>query len=211
MDSAPFTLSSEELSAADVREVAALSARAYRDDPFFHFLLPNDERREASLIALHQSVYAPAMTHRRCVVARDHSGVILGAALWLAPGGFPLPPMVQLRQARYSWATFRGQRGALRRGVGLQQEVLKKHPRQPHWYLWSLTVDPTVHGRGIGSALVREGLVVADRDGVGVHLETQNRDNLGFYEHFGFQQTYTVVNPAGGPKLYAMWRDPVSN
>jgi len=200
-------LTHERLDTRGVREAAALSARAYRNDPFFAYVYATAPYRERSIENLHRAVFAPRSVMRRTVVARDLDGVIVGVALWVAPGGFPPSLTEQLRQTPRNVLALRGHRGALARGMSYQHQVLASHPREAHWYLWSLTVDPSVQGHGIGTQLVVEGLQVADHDHVGVHLETQNPDNLGFYERFGFTRSHVVQPLPTAPPLFAMWRN----
>lgn len=57
----------------------------------------------------------------------------------------------------------------------------------PHWYLVAIGVDPSRHGRGYGTALVREGLARARRDGTAVYLETESEANVRFYQRLGFR------------------------
>ena len=41
------------------------------------------------------------------------------------------------------------------------EQMANYHPREPHWYLPLMGVDPTCQGKGLGSALMRHALVVA--------------------------------------------------
>jgi len=206
----PFTLVEGDLDATGVTAAAALSARAYTNDPFFAYIFTNPRRRERSVALTHQSVFE-LRAPRRCVVhARDENGAVIGVAVWLRPGGFPLPPLSQLRQIPLGLQALRGHRQTFRRGKSFQQHIVKLHPRTPHWYLWSLTVAPEWQHRGVGTALVRDGLHRADSEQVGVHLETQNPDNLHFYERFGFAHSHTIQPTPDSASIYGMWRPAVT-
>jgi hypothetical protein len=90
------------------------------------------------------------------------------------------------------------------------------HPREPHWYLATLGVDPDAQGEGIGSALASSFLKWADRDASPAYLETDRPENVPFYERRGFRVEHVVevlgapiwrmLRPAASPKE----RDPAS-
>ena len=47
--------------------------------------------------------------------------------------------------------------------------------------------------------------------GTDIHAEVASdtkESNVGFYEQRGFHVTGTIDNPDGGPRLWAMWREP---
>ena len=50
-------------------------------------------------------------------------------------------------------------------------------------------VEPHLPGRGIGSAMLRTFCERMDLAGSLAYLETDKRDNLPFYERFGFRVT----------------------
>jgi GNAT superfamily N-acetyltransferase len=62
-----------------------------------------------------------------------------------------------------------------------------RHPTAPHWYLGTLGVEPSLQGRGVGTALTRSWLARVDPDGLLAYLETDRAENLPFYARFGFQ------------------------
>ena len=62
---------------------------------------------------------------------------------------------------------------------------------------------------GLGTRLLEPTLERADREKLACYLETSDRDNIAFYERFGFE----VVDDnlpliAGGPTHAAMRREP---
>jgi predicted N-acetyltransferase YhbS len=75
-------------------------------------------------------------------------------------------------------------------------------------YLHLLAVRPTRQRQGLGRMVVEPGLAFADGAGLGVHLETTNPENLGFYQSLGFVVSNQLAFDADGPALWAMWRQP---
>ena len=73
------------------------------------------------------------------------------------------------------------------KGARLFAEVERSHPKEPHWYLSLLVVDPDWQRRGFGSRLIRPGLAAADEEGLPCYLETQKEANLAWYARFGFE------------------------
>ena len=79
-------------------------------------------------------------------------------------------------------------------------------PAEPHWMLDMVGVDPARQGRGVGSALIRHGLDLAERDGVAAFLETGNPRNVPYYERFGLRVVDEGDAPDGGPHIWFMRR-----
>ena len=62
----------------------------------------------------------------------------------------------------------------------------------------SLFVDPAVHGRGVGKALVHHAVALAGA--VTVDVNEQNPRGVGFYEKLGFvRRGWSAVDPTGRP------------
>lgn len=93
------------------------------------------------------------------------------------------------------------------RAYRLLRAVEARHPGERHWYLSHLAVEPGSQGRGLGTALVRAGLELADAESVGAYLETANDANLAFYGRRGFSQV-GMTNVPAGPPVWALWRNP---
>jgi GNAT superfamily N-acetyltransferase len=185
---------------ADAPALDGVLADAFFDDPLSCHLLPDESRRDAGL--------RRGMGH----VMRHHyltnGGVwtteeLDGAALWAKPGDPKPSALQQLRELPVFVRAF-GRR--LPRAIGAFGTVEKRRPADPHWFLDILAVRPDQQGRGIGSALVKEGLSAADRDGVPAFLVTSNPRNVPFYTRLGFDVTeeYDI----GSVHVWAMLRSP---
>lgn len=86
--------------------------------------------------------------------------------------------------------------------------VDEHQPREPFVYLSHVCVAPERQGEGLGTALMRDGLAAADRDGVPAWLETSRAPNAAYYERFGFRTVVDEEAPGGGPRIWFMRRDP---
>jgi GNAT superfamily N-acetyltransferase len=183
-----------------VRAIAGALTLAFHDDPVQRFLFPEDrvyERRGRRNFEL--------LTRRLLGVGAVHVTTGLeGAALWLPPGadltGGLGGTLFGLRSAFAMGA-------ALRRAAHLLEELARRHPREPHWYLPVLGTAPAHQGRGLGSALLAPVLARADREGLPAYLESSKAENLPFYRRHGFE-VVGQVRVEGGPELWPMLRPP---
>jgi ribosomal protein S18 acetylase RimI-like enzyme len=188
---------------ADAPRLAQALASAFQDDPVIAWIFPDEQRRRRILPAF--------MDFRLRKLAFPHDEVWMtaggaAAAVWLPPPGRwqmsrpqrlrLLPPLVR----------FLGLRTASVLG-GLDR-MEASHPHDPpHWYLFILGTEQAAQGRGLGSALLDQGLARADAHRMPVYLESSNERNIVWYGHHGFEITSEVAIP-GGPRITPMWREP---
>lgn len=194
-----------KITIADRETVVNVMTRAFDDDPFFNFLVKQDERRQDRMrrfmdVGLMKLTFPYGETYM--TEAGD------GAALWNPPGGRPhglrtdlslLPVMAQVA----------GLRG-VPRVISALSLAEKKHPKEPHYYLLGIGVDPARQGKGVGSSLLAPMAERLDREGVPGYLESSKERNIPLYERFGFRVVEELKLP-NGPSVWPMWRDPAAN
>jgi GNAT superfamily N-acetyltransferase len=190
---------------ADVRELARALGRAFFDDPPFVWMLPDERSRERRGAGVFRAILRSyAMRYGAVDVASDQAA-IAGGAIWLPPGHWAPTVGQQLR-------SLPGYARALGRELGRASELAAAmaphHPREEHWYLYAIGVDPARQGQGVASALLRSRLARCDADGMPAYLESTKSGNVPLYEHFGFKVTGTLNPPKGAPPLTAIWRSP---
>jgi GNAT superfamily N-acetyltransferase len=190
---------------SDVKPLAAVLARAFYDDPPSIWLLPEPRTRQARLRRVFATIMrAEALRHRTVEIAWA-GDEIAGGTIWLPPGRWlPSLPAQLLSLPAYALAL----RRRLGSGVALTQALARVHPREPHWYLDTIGVDPAHQGHGVAGALLRSRLRRCDADGQPAYLESSKPANVPFYEHFGFEVKETPELPAGAPVITVMWRPP---
>jgi ribosomal protein S18 acetylase RimI-like enzyme len=182
-------------------------AASFHDDPLFGYMIPKAAKRARFLDLVMQAVLSAALPEGHVVTTAD--GPELGIMGVIPPGRFPVPSK-RLRQfafAKWRWlrAPFPSYR-LLRAGIGMLNALDRLHIDEPHYYLQVIGVHPDAKGRGIGGALVRHVVGLADSDRVPVYLETSNEINLGFYRRFGFEVAEEFACPGGGPMNWTMLR-----
>ncbi|MBN1399433.1 MAG: GNAT family N-acetyltransferase [Anaerolineae bacterium] len=80
-------------------------------------------------------------------------------------------------------------------------------PKQPHYQVGILGVDPTLQGQGHGGALMRALHAIADADAeaVGTWLDTENPRNVAWYRRFGYEvQAESLLD---GLAVWGMFRE----
>jgi len=181
-------------------------ARAFVDDPVFSWMLPSRAVRERRLA----HYFSTALRHE----APGHENLelawtdnrIVGGTIWFPPPGRYIPSAShQLRALLGYLAVFRGRLGV---GQAYMRSALSAHPREPHWYLGFVGVEPELQGQGIGAELIRSRLSRCDSGDEAAYLESSNVRNNRLYMHLGFRPTGVLPLPAGAPEVTTMWRPP---
>lgn len=177
---------------ADVPAAAGTLATAFDDYPWTRWSIPEDHYAER--LEELQSIYLEhALTSGIVLVSERPDGV---AAL-LRPHS---PAPADAAQARVVHLL----------GERLDASLAAELPPRPPeaWELATLGVHPSARGKGIGSALLVEGLRRVDATGGSCALETSDPRNVELYSRHGFTVTATTQIP-DGPVVHSMLRAPV--
>ncbi len=181
-------------------------ARSFVDDPVSIAVYPRftDSRRVQALIVDFKAEVKICIRRGYPVVA-ENERTVLGAEVIYPPGRFPLPIIDQwyLLLSSFWGNGFYN----LKDWLNWLKDVDKHHPREPHYYLEYIGVDPAYQGKGIGSVILQHLVDKADADGVGCYLENANSRNTIFYQRFGFE--ITEQREVIGVPTWFMWRPPV--
>jgi ribosomal protein S18 acetylase RimI-like enzyme len=192
-----------KMTAADIDAVSGLMGRAFDQDPVINFMVKQDAKRERRMRAFFEvAITRLTLPYGECYVTEAGDG----ATLWNPPGGRPhglradlalLPAMIRAAGP-----------GGVLRAVGAFSKVEKLHPKEPHYYLLGIGVEPSRQGQGVGSSLLAPMVERLDREGIGAYLESSNERNNPLYERFGFVVREEVDLSKSGPRAWTMWRDP---
>jgi len=200
-DPAPDLEMSSEARSASQGDAAALSAtmaRAFHDDPFVSYLVPDPERRLRKL----PDMFALLFALGRPFGAVDVTNRVQAAAIWRPPNTWHIPFHQYLTNGPKLLGIF----GPYAfRALQSMDRLEKRHPRAPHWYLQAIGTDPPFQGKGYGGVLLRHRLAIVDATGLPAYLEASKESNVPLYVNFGFAVTGEIKMP-GGPTLYPMWR-----
>ncbi len=82
-------------------------------------------------------------------------------------------------------------------------------PKKPHWHVDPIGVLPKYQGNGIGSRLMEHYCKRVDSEGLPAYHETDQTQNVKFYEKFGYKVILKELN-LNLPNWY-LWREGRSN
>jgi GNAT superfamily N-acetyltransferase len=124
-----------------------------------------------------------------------------GAALWLPP---EVPPDEDALNALLQRT---GSAPARKDVLAVFEQMARYHPREPHWFLPFVGVDPSHQGKGYGAALMKHALTRCDHDQTLAYLESSNPKNIPLYERHGFELLGTI-QVGTSPPIFPMLRKP---
>ena len=193
------------LQRGSIDRAAITLQRAFSPDPMFTWLFPDPATRPAVLQRLIRVPLEYGLRYGRVTASQDAKA----ACVWIPPGpGITIPRMICSGMLGVPFRTGFGPFGKFMTANETMDKIHKARVPEPHWYLAVVGVDPEVQNRGVGSAIVREGLALADRESKPCYLETSERRNLAFYERLGFVVLEEATLGKGGPTAWAMRREP---
>lgn len=188
--------------AGDLAGIATMLVRSFDDDPIANFIFAGDRRRARGLHSFFTSQIRRQYFDPGGIQTVDGLG---GVAVWGTPGR-PRHPVRELIELLPTAPFLVGP--TMVRALRLLAEVDSLHPKEPHWYLATLGVEPHLQGHGVGSALLRAGLRRADEEGVPAYLESSKDRNVPLYARFGFEVVEELHSRTGAPPMWRMWRQP---
>ena len=123
----------------------------------------------------------------------------LGGALWLPPGVRPDEDAIAVVLDESV------PRDVMADANAMFTEMAAYHPRNPHWYLPTIGIEPHLHRMGFGSALLAEALGRCDQEHMPAYLESSNPANETFYRRLGFEPL-GVICAGHSPPMVPMLR-----
>jgi GNAT superfamily N-acetyltransferase len=194
------------LSSGRTSAAADLLARAFLQDPGACRLYRREGLRWKAL----QSRFAKMIARPDVVVqVAEQDGREVGCSIWAARGS---PPWSGVRPASLlaEMQALLAHPAAGLRTLVATPALLRLESRfalPGCQTLVALGAEPSLQGRGIGTALLSRGLQEADARRAPCYLETTNASNLDFYVRHGFHVAGSTV-PPGSVRTIAMTRAP---
>ncbi len=182
---------------ADEPVIINIIVLAFAMDPMVRWTWPDPSLYLGNMPDLIHAFGGGAFVQRSAHITHDQRG----AALWLPPDTHPDEEKLGLLIE----STVAGPQ---------QQEVFMVleqmgdfRPDVPHWYLPLIAVDPTHHGKGHGSSLMKHALEQCDKDGCQAYLESSNPRNISLYQRHGFE-ALGEIQCGSSPTMIPMLRLP---
>ena len=176
---------------ADIERAIATLVLAFMADPVARWQYPDAQEYLALFPPFLRAFGGGAIEQGTARHVENHAGV----ALWL-------PPDVEPDHAAIEACLPPGREAEI---GAVFERMASYHPREVHWYLPLIGVDPAQQGKGRGSALLQDTLGQCDRDHVAVYLESTNAANLPLYQRHGFELQGTI-QVGSAPPLFPMLR-----
>ena len=187
--------------AADAPAIGAMFARAFANDPVTSWVTPDAARRLRLLARLNTRIARHEGIPRRATYVAEDAGRIVGAAIWQPPK----PRPVNWRSVPFALTAGIALGRDIPRTIMAGRAAARARPRDKHWYLQLLGVDPDAQGTGIGGTLMRAHLPTVDEQGLPAYLET-TAENLGFYGRLAFEVIGEIATGGGAPREYSLLR-----
>lgn len=188
----------------DTPRVVHHLVQAFQNDAFMKWMVLEHARfPDAMDLFFETCLQTLCAPHGEVLVADDCSG----AAMWYPPGTYRIGPITQMKLVpkMIKAGGFRG----LIRMVKVIDTLDKIHPKETHYYLHFIGINPEKTGQGLGTAMMVPVLNKCDHEGCGAYLENTHPGNNEFYSKLGFRIKQEIIIQKGAPPLWAMWRDPM--
>lgn len=182
---------------ADQGRVVQTVVAAFSADPVTRWSWPQAHEYLSAMPRFTVAFGGGAFARESAHFTGDYSG----AALWLPPGEAPDDEAL-LKIIEETVPT------SIRSDLyGVLDQMENYHPKEPHWYLPLIGVDPPHQGKGHGAALLSHALKQCDRDRCLAYLESTNPRNITLYRRHGFKEI-GEIQVGSSPPLIPMLRTP---
>ena len=203
MDSLLRINSKEEFSSLE-KEFTSVLSRAFYNDPFYIWIMPNDKKRMEHLEWWMRIFLKYTLIHGDIHYTEDHNAV----AMWLGPDK-PIVNDFKIFSMGLVLYPFKIGFNNFMRALDISGQWGKEHKKmnKRHYYLMLIVVEPEFQGKGIGSRLMQVGLKRADDEGLECFLETVTPEDVQFYKKHDFD---IILNKGFGEndQYWLMTRDP---
>ena len=187
--------------ARDLPELARTLASAFAEDPVTTWMFEDPVSRPGHLLRMQTFVLETGLPHGH--VYTDPS--LRAAAIWAPPDVAMLDDESGGALARLMTESIGEKAGEK---LAAMAQLASAHPREPHFYLFTLGTRADAQSRGLGARVIEPVLTRCDADGLPAYLESSNPRNVPFYERHGFRVTSEILLADDGPVMHTMWREP---
>lgn len=194
----------QELNPNDLDRAGVTLGQAFETDPMVQWMSSDAATRARFCGQFTRVPLRYGLRYGRVTESSDAQAV----SIWIPPER-PLSMMGLIRCGMLAMPFHIGL-GPYSRFLSANKAMARFHGEyasEPHWYLFAIGVAPELQGRGLGTALIREGLQRADEVGCPSYLETSSERNVPYYERFGFRVVGEAPLGKNGPPGWAMRRD----
>ena len=194
------------LNKAQLKPVAKMMARAFRDDSISAYFFPDVTERENKMSYAFQYLISYGLSYGEVYATSPN---LEGAAVWLPSEKVHRTLWRRIRSGDLPISFKLGRETRARQRIigEYASSMHKRHVPSQHWYLQLIGVDPVHQGKGYASILLRAMFARIDKECLPCYLETQMERNVPIYQHYGFKVVEEGKVPGSEVTLWAMLRD----
>ena len=175
-----------QLSKSDLKQTAKVLSRAFQEGPIYMHFIPNKEKREKNLHVIFESFVCYCMKHGKVYATSEN----LEGILTVVPSEAAKITSWKMIKCGAWKMIFKFGLNFIKQGNHIDKITSEMHERiapGPHNYLWLIAVDPPEQGKGFAGKLLKFYLNKCEKENRPCYLETGKKENVPFYEHFGFE------------------------
>ncbi len=193
-----------------IEEASRVAARAFQNDPLTAYYYPDPiERKIKTVIWCEYMILLGILSGEVYTTSNDIEGVIVWNAFRIKDQTIGKQSKEIIRKLRKVKREFFSDSLFLERyGIVSQihESFHKKYANFPHIGLTMFVVDPLYQGKGYANILIKPKLIELDKQNLPCYLDTQNKKNVSFYKHFGFELVGEIMVPNSNVNFYGMLR-----
>lgn len=193
-----------ELTNNDTDWAARLLARAFHKDELTTFINGDTRNGQAKLDWFMRTTFRMAALYGTCLGTTEKDGVLM-----MLPADQTKMTLGKLYRSGLIAAPFRMGWAPFSRMMRLMDFAEKEHKAavpSDHYYVMTVGVLPERQGMGVGKKLMTKALETVDAKRLPCYLETQNKNNVPFYQKLGFDVVSDKEFANGGLHHWGMLR-----
>ncbi|MFX0000998.1 MAG: GNAT family N-acetyltransferase [Candidatus Hodarchaeota archaeon] len=196
------------LKRSQVDATAKVLARAFEHDPLHMYYFPDPTTR------VQQNYHVMKYCIRFSMMFGEvytTSPRLEGIALWQLKD--PVEELNKPRSLFTNWLTFRLEIAlgeAVEKIYSIYEIMMSTQFElipSPHWYFFIIGIDPNFKRKGYASRLIKPMLSRIKREQLPCYLDTNNEENVGLYQHYGFKVLKEYQFPGTNVINWSMLRE----
>jgi len=202
-----------ELLPQHVTQASEVLARAFLHDPWFEYFLGQNYNSIDTVAWFCGLMIKYAVAYGRTwakMVEKADGTKIIGAAIWQPPYDAKVS-FWGMMQTGFHAAPWKLGVGASWRAMGaltFTEKVRRELITEPHWYLFSVGVEPLFQNSGYGSSIMLPILKMADQSNLKCYVDTASKRSHNFFKRLGFEMVKEVPSDGSMPSFWCFVRNP---
>ena len=178
--------------------------KAFYTDPMLNFIYGKTINEPGKLNSFFRATFRYAALFGECYSTPDGDGILM-----MLPPDQTKMTIGKMFKAGMLAGFFKMGWASISRSMLLMDFVEKQHKAATpfdHYYIMTIGVLPERQGMGLGKKLMSKVIEISEVSNKPCYLETQNKNNVPFYQSFGFEIVSDKEIPKGGLHNWGMLR-----